>query len=174
MVDYRKAGREARKRLLAENHREYSTRICAALEPMLLPKHTVLLYMPIDGEVDITPLREFLLKNKTIVLFPSVRGDVMIPVRSGAAMKKGMYGIEEPLGDEFCDEIEVAVIPMCAFDGYLNRAGFGKGYYDRFLQHRKIQKFGVAFSCQKVEKLPEKPTDIKMDRIITENEILGV
>ena len=54
----------------------------------------------------------------------------------------------------------------------MNRVGFGKGYYDRFLQGKEILKIGVTFSCQQAEKLTAKATDVKMDRIITENGIL--
>ena len=65
----------------------------------------------------------------------------------------------------------IMILPGSAFDQYGNRAGYGKGYYDRYLEKcfDKIVKVGVCFSLQMLEKLPDvKTTDIPMDFIINE------
>jgi hypothetical protein len=81
-------------------------------------------------------------------------------------------GTYEPIGEEYTDKIDVFIVPMCAFDKKLMRAGFGKGYYDKFLADKKGLKIGVAFSCQEVEQIFKKSTDVCMDMIITEKEII--
>lgn len=172
MPDDRRLGREARKRLPAKVHKMFSAAICETVKEIVSEKNTVLLYSPIDGEADVTPLKEFLWKNKKNILLPALREDSIVPVQWHGLVLTGKYGIEEPAGEAFCGKIEAAVIPMCAFDASLNRVGFGKGYYDRFLQGKEILKIGVAFSCQQAEKLTAKATDVKMDRIVTENGIL--
>ena len=55
-----------------------------------------------------------------------------------------------------------------------NRIGYGKGYYDRYLNKylrlnkKKILTVGVAFSFQKHHKLPINKKDFKLDYILTE------
>lgn len=58
---------------------------------------------------------------------------------------------------------------MC-FDNEKNRLGFGKGYYDRYLENTKINKIGICFNEQILEKelLPIEHYDIKMNYVITE------
>ena len=63
------------------------------------------------------------------------------------------------------------ILPGSAFDKSGNRAGYGKGYYDRYLEdcHNNITKVGVCFSIQMLKQLPDvKSTDIPMDYVINE------
>ena len=63
-------------------------------------------------------------------------------------------------------------MPLVAFDNDLNRLGYGGGYYDRYLSKnkkiKKILKIGIAYSFQKVKKIPIDKHDIRLDHIITE------
>jgi 5-formyltetrahydrofolate cyclo-ligase len=62
---------------------------------------------------------------------------------------------------------------VLAFDRRGHRLGYGAGYYDRFLaKHPRITRIGLAFSCQQISSVPSDENDIRMDFIITENEIL--
>ncbi len=65
------------------------------------------------------------------------------------------------------------LIPLIAYDKYKNRLGYGKGFYDRYLdgglnKRRKILTIGVAFSFQKYKKIPVTKMDVKLDYILTE------
>ena len=64
------------------------------------------------------------------------------------------------------------LIPVLAFDKYKYRLGYGKGFYDRYLKklkkRKKIITIGLAYSFQKVKKIPINKYDIKLDFIITE------
>ena len=65
------------------------------------------------------------------------------------------------------------LVPLLAFDSSNNRLGYGKGFYDRFLnkfliKKNKITTIGIAFSFQKYNKLPTSNFDIKLDYILTE------
>jgi 5-formyltetrahydrofolate cyclo-ligase len=63
--------------------------------------------------------------------------------------EKNVYGILEPVDGVHIDasEIEMAFVPLLAFDLFGNRVGFGKGYYDRFLDRcsERIVKVGLSF-----------------------------
>lgn len=91
-------------------------------------------------------------------------------------LRTGYYGILEPVKDRPvpADSIDLAIIPGVAFDKSLNRLGFGKGFYDRFLPNLKKQclKIGIAFEIQIADFVPVSEYDIKMDMIITEKRII--
>ena len=59
-----------------------------------------------------------------------------------------------------------------AYDEDRNRIGYGGGFYDRYIKKikkiKKVLTIGVAFSYQKVKKIPIEKNDIKLDFIITE------
>jgi len=63
--------------------------------------------------------------------------------------------------------------PGVVFDRQLNRVGYGKGYYDRILvRKRKDAKvIAVAYEFQVLDEVPAEKHDIKMDMIITEENI---
>ena len=84
------------------------------------------------------------------------------------------YGISEPSSSKKVNP-DIIFIPLVAFDRNLNRLGYGGGFYDRYLEKiRKIKKtvnIGLAFSHQRVKKIPISKFDKKLDYIITEKEI---
>ena len=66
------------------------------------------------------------------------------------------------------------IVPLVAFDQKLNRLGYGGGFYDRFLKKMEkniIIKLGLAFSFQKIKKIPVEKFDKKLDYILTEKEM---
>lgn len=77
---------------------------------------------------------------------------------------------------DYMDVTEVTMlVPGIAFDRKGGRIGYGKGFYDRYLQGKKhITTVGVAFACQicnKPMRLDE--TDKKMDYLLTEDGLLS-
>lgn len=89
-------------------------------------------------------------------------------------LEPASLGIFEPQGENYTDyhKVDLIIIPGIAFDRKMNRLGRGKGYYDRFLHQTKIPRVGVCFDIQLKEHIPSESHDIKMDYIISENEIL--
>ena len=85
------------------------------------------------------------------------------------------YGMMEPIKSE-AKIPNIILIPVLAYDKNKNRLGYGKGFYDRYLnkylkQFRNIFTVGVAFSFQKHHKLPINKNDVKLNFIITEKGI---
>ena len=81
------------------------------------------------------------------------------------------YGFLEPFKSKKVTP-DALIVPLLAFDKFKNRLGYGKGYYDKFLnEQKKILSIGVAFSFQKYHKLPVNIRDHKLDFIITEKGI---
>jgi 5-formyltetrahydrofolate cyclo-ligase len=98
-------------------------------------------------------------------------------------LSSGMWGILEPKpewrerADRRVDatELDLIIVPGVAFDRRGGRLGFGKGYYDRFLQNVRADavKIALAFQCQLVEEIPMTERDVRMDKVITEKAIYG-
>jgi len=87
------------------------------------------------------------------------------------------FGLWEPVSGKFIDanKLDVVVTPLVAFDAARNRIGMGGGYFDRtfeFLADRthwlRPKLIGVAFECQKVQKIARNPWDIRVFRVFTE------
>ena len=93
---------------------------------------------------------------------------------SDGNMNKSSLGIYEPEGDNFTDykKVDLIIVPGVAFDRKMNRLGRGKGYYDRFLPKLSAPKAGICFDFQLRDQIPSETNDIKMDYIISENEII--
>ncbi|WP_340102994.1 5-formyltetrahydrofolate cyclo-ligase [Rhodohalobacter sp. 8-1] len=91
------------------------------------------------------------------------------------SLSKNKWGVYEPTGDSPVNLPEhlLVIVPMVAADFQLNRLGYGKGYYDRFLGSVTSTKVGLCFNCNlSLEPLPSEPWDIKMDTIITNQFVL--
>ena len=72
---------------------------------------------------------------------------------------------------------DLVIVPIVAFDSQLNRIGYGKGFYDRFLSKvKKVKKksisLGIAYSFQEYSKIPADKHDFKLDYIFTESGII--
>ena len=132
----------------------------------------VAIYHSMPDEVDTIKLIKDALENKTILL-PKVFGNKMIFIKINKDTKyiKSTMGIMEPIGKEYSGNIDLIIVPGVAFDVNLNRLGFGKGYYDKYLSDKNIYKIGICFEEQMVSVLPIDNYDIKMNLIITENRV---
>ncbi len=83
----------------------------------------------------------------------------------------GKMGIPEPYQTKKVYP-DILLVPLVAFDRYNYRLGYGGGYYDRYIKKisntKKILTIGLAFSFQKIDKIPINYYDEKLDFILTE------
>lgn len=83
------------------------------------------------------------------------------------------YHIPEPKdGDEFLETPDLVIVPLLAFDNKGYRVGYGKGFYDRFLQNMSAQKIGLSFFDASEEIIGVHLNDIRLDKCITPNGIV--
>ena len=86
------------------------------------------------------------------------------------------FGILEPKKTKIIYP-DIIFVPILAFDNKKNRLGYGKGFYDKFLNecikiNKKSLTIGVAFSFQKYNNLPINKKDVRLDYIITDKGII--
>ena len=88
-------------------------------------------------------------------------------------LQKNLYDILEPQKGIIHDgEIDLVLVPLLAFDRQGYRVGYGKGFYDRFLENINAQKIGLSLSpaISKIDDVNEH--DISLDFCITPTEII--
>jgi len=70
-------------------------------------------------------------------------------------------------------EIDLVLLPLLAFDANGNRVGYGKGFYDRFLQKCKpdVLKVGLSLFEPTQELIEADAWDVKMDAGVTAEKV---
>ena len=95
-------------------------------------------------------------------------------------LQQGYYGILEPKEKHIkecpIEEIDLVFLPGLAFDCKGYRLGYGKGFYDKFLQNKPSKLFliGLAYELQVVKFLPAGSEDIPVNKIITEDRVIDI
>ena len=128
-------------------------------------------------------IREALRQGKSVFL-PKVITDTFLKepymeffrINNIEELELGYRKIPEPsLKNEkyVYDEKDAAktlmLMPGVAFDRYRNRIGYGKGFYDRFLEDKEklqLRTIGIGFQCQLEEKIPVDERDIRPSQVI--------
>jgi 5-formyltetrahydrofolate cyclo-ligase len=137
-------------------------------------------YLPMQEEVDTWPLIDRAWRMKKRIFAPIVEKNFTLRFRALSAestLVVNQYGLLEPQDGEIIAPraLDLVLTPVVAFDDEYNRLGMGGGYFDRtfsFLRHRKFlfrpKLIGLAFSCQRVEKIAPSPWDIRLFSVIDE------
>jgi len=140
---------------------------------------TVALYSAVRNEVDTTLLAEAALAAGKSLCFPCVNGEEMhfYPVNSLDELQEGCFGVCEPQPAEMevaAAQIDFMLVPGVAFDLSGHRLGYGRGFFDRFLEGAGFygQRVGLAYDFQVVERLPAEEHDQMVDLLVTEARII--
>lgn len=164
--------RATKRQHTSEQLADFSKNICDKIlsMPIYQSAHTILLYSPLNDEVDVFSIVNDAYRNGKTVLLPKVVGDDLeLHIYKGVeSLERGAFGILEPMGEVFFDynQIELAIVPGMAFDKAGHRLGRGKGYYDRLLPRLKnAYKIGVCFPFQFLNEIPSEAHDVRMDYV---------
>ena len=133
------------------------------------------------GEVDTSYLIRLLQeRGKTLVVSRTLMETVRMehfrydPSQIQADNK---WHIPEPQGGipVKSEEIEVVFVPLLAYDTKGNRVGYGKGFYDNFLEECKADTLKVGLSFFPPEPLIEdvREGDIALDYVVTPERVLN-
>lgn len=157
----------------------------------------ILVYMDYRSEVITTGLVEALFAaGEKRVFAPKVEGmDIAFyEVSSMDDFLEGYQRIREPSGDaksqfvpeHFQGQNILVLVPGAVFDRQRGRIGYGKGFYDRFLEKLScacrrggwederafVRSAGLSFDCQLAKRVSVEAHDRRVDMIITETGII--
>lgn len=140
---------------------------------------TVMVYVSFGAEVDTHALTEQLIAQGKKLCAPlcDQLNCSMKPYgfEGISSLHKGAYGILEPVPEKEIEpsELDAVIVPGCVFGRNFHRIGYGKGYYDRFLQQiPHVLKIGLCYDCCFTQRVEAEPMDTAVDIIVTEREIL--
>ena len=145
---------------------------------------TIAVYLPNDGEIDLSLLvrRAWAMGKRTYLprLFgPRLR---FLPFHARSVLAGNRFSIPEPVEPArrrirpmFLD---LVLFPLVAFDGSGNRLGMGAGYYDRTFEAVRRRdawpgpkRIGVAYEFQCVDSLSAADWDVPLDAIVTDRAV---
>ena len=167
-----------RKRVNKKNIKIDFTHLIQILKKEKMNKKIIGGYYPINFEIDDLVLLRKFEKNKFKISLPVIKKNFQMDFYKwsfSGPLKVNKYGIPEPEIKSIVYP-DILLIPLVAFDKNLNRLGYGGGYYDRLIERlskkKKIIKIGLAFSIQKVDKVPINVYDKKLDYVVTNKYII--
>ncbi|MGB5238136.1 MAG: 5-formyltetrahydrofolate cyclo-ligase [Flavobacteriaceae bacterium] len=172
---------QIRKRLSPEEVNTSSEAICDFLRQLPLWDFEYYhVFLPIidNNEVDTQPIIDQLRSQGKKIVVPKVKNSDSLEhilFEEDTSLKKNHWGIPEPeAGDEIpVRRIDLVFVPMLAFDQKGHRVGYGKGFYDRFLDSCRADtlKIGLCFFEAIGEISDVGPSDISIDYCITPQQV---
>ncbi len=129
----------------------------------------VLLYAPLECEVDVMPLIKRM-RGKVNIYVPFMEGVSFKMVKFRLPLFRKKFSIREPKNSfAKASKIDLAIVPVLGVDGAFKRIGFGRGMYDRFfscLDSSPLVVFVQLGECFTKEFICENH-DIRADLYIT-------
>ncbi len=141
----------------------------------------IMLYMPLEFEVDVTSIAVKCFRQGKTVCVPRVDWDrkemeaVEVTSLDDRIMDCDKHGVRSPkeCSPMLPTMIDLVIVPGRAFDPQGNRLGRGGGYYDRFLNRlkRSATTIGLVFDQQIVDAVPVQPHDLAVDIVVTDRRV---
>jgi len=135
-------------------------------------------YYPVNYEIDDLDILKKLEKKNFNISLPAIKKNNKMDFYRWSfkdSLNSNVYGIPEPEQKQLIYP-DIILVPLVAFDRRLFRIGYGGGFYDRYieklLKKKSFLTIGLAFSCQKINRVPNNKYDKKLDIIVTEKYIL--
>lgn len=166
-----------------DERRRASAAACSRLIGMEAFIHagTVMLYMPIKTELDLTPLAIRCFQLGKTVCVPKVDWSrrEMSPIEVSSfddnVMEIDDHGLRSPRDGRIVvpTVIDMVIVPGLAFDTSGRRLGRGGGYYDRFLARLRPSavSVGICYDAQVVDTVPSSPKDVTVDILVTDRRV---
>lgn len=142
---------------------------------------TVAAYAATATEVDLSDWIHAHRQHEGIIALPRVMAAGTMDfyaLLQPAPTHRNRYGIAEPeptAPQLDPSALDLALVPLVAFDANGQRLGMGGGYYDRYLPRLRPQTLivGVAYQCQyAAAPLPHAAWDVRLHAVVTETGVL--
>ena len=163
---------------------DYSRRVTEVFtaQPFYRAAQVLYAYLSFNQEIRTAGLiRRAWADGKRVAVPRTLSGGVMefYYIDSFEGFVRSSFGVPEPPEDPArqADEPDVLLLmPGLAFDRAHNRVGYGGGFYDRYIERYQAKgarffKPALAYPFQIVEGIPAKEHDIRVDAVLTADEI---
>ena len=142
-------------------------------------------YLSFDGELNPKPILEKAMEENKSCYLPVISRNNQHEIsfrlfEEDTSLKENKWGIQEPskLRPPISPiDLEVVFVPLVGFDEKCFRLGMGKGFYDKafnFKNQSLVAKpllVGLAYECQRVQKVPIESWDVRLDLVVTAERI---
>lgn len=178
MKTLRQSLRQQRRAIKSRDREQFAKQLWQQVQQMTSFQNgqKIALYLENDAEISPKYIQNFLEKNNFIVYLPILDDKFLKFAKLGNVFEKNKFGINEPISTELlnAEQLDIIFMPLVGFDTQKNRIGMGGGFYDRTLAFKKSQTkskspklIGLAFDCQKVDKLATQEWDIALNAVVT-------
>ena len=142
-------------------YRRAKTVLCYVSTPIEVDTHALLLRMLEDGKKVAVPRCNT--EDTTMDFYY---------IQSMDDLEKRTFGVLEPIPGK-CAKVtnyknSICIVPGLAFDRQGYRLGYGKGYYDRFLNGYTHPKIGICYKNGVLRRLHHGRFDIPVNLLLTE------
>ncbi len=158
-------------------------KICENLicSDMYIHAKQILFYAALDDEINVDSCVNNALSLGKKVAFPRCSDDKgnmkFYYINSLNDLEEGFFGVREP-NENACQVTDfsdtVCIVPAISYDLLGYRLGYGKGYYDRFLQNCSLISVGLCYNKLISDKIPADKHDVPVNYIITESGVSTV
>lgn len=130
-------------------------------------------------EVNTRSMIQWMLNSRFKVAVPITNFDdgtlTHVQLDSYDELEENQWGVPEPPRKDpvDLDALDLVIVPMAGGDERCNRIGYGKGFYDRFLQEVSCPTIGLTYEECMVDELPVEEFDVPLSKIITEDRVIG-
>lgn len=141
----------------------------------------ILCYVSFNNEVDTIGVIAYCLKHNKQVAVPycvDIDGHMdFYYIHTLNDLIAGSFGIREPDINR-CQPVDsfdnaLLIVPALSFDKKGYRLGYGKGYYDRFLEKHNLKSVGLCYNQSVSNQLPVDKYDKAVDFVITESSVIN-
>lgn len=157
-------------RKLINNKVQKDLNIINNLKSLLTDYQKIMIYYPIYNEPNILSI----INDKTKEFYLPYCKNNEIEIRKIYDLNDLILDEEKVLSSKHKtnDIIDIVIAPALSTNSKCYRLGYGKGYYDRFLQKHNIKKIIVVYDEFIIEEDFQDEWDISFDYIVTDKKII--
>lgn len=159
---------------------DYSMKVAFKVQnlPIYKKAQTVMIYLSCGRELATDLLVNLAFKDKKDVVVP-----VVVDVKSAEMqairifgfkdVTEIVWGIRQPRPDKSRvinkESIDLFIVPGIVFSELGFRVGYGKGFYDKYLQEvSRLKTVGIAYDFQVIKEVPRTKHDLAVGSMVTE------
>ena len=158
---------------ILEKSKQIQQKVCH--HPSFLNAPIVYTYIDYRHEVSTRLIIETAWKLNKIIAVPKIiEGEMKFyQIHTFDDLAPGTFGILEPLTNKYISSNEgLMIMPGVVFDVNCHRIGYGKGFYDCYLnRYPTLDKLALAFDLQIVDHIEAESHDVNPQSVITESRI---